>query len=122
MIFSVIDEYNEQQLVNVLHVARVSCTKGTTRACIHLANGQWIRTIHSIEQISAQIDSVFRRTCEWLRFMGLQQYEVDNDGINRSEQVRIESLTLPFDSAAAAEAAVQDHADRQTLESGGWRS
>ena len=97
MIFSVIDEHNEQQLINVLHVVRVSCSKGVNRACIHLANGQWIKTIHSIGEVQTQIDSIFKRTCEWLRFMSLQSYEVDDKAIDLSNTVRQESLRLNFD-------------------------
>lgn len=93
MIFSVIDEHDEQQLVNILHIARVSCTKGTNRACIHLVNGQWIKTIHSIREVSEQVDGVFTRTCQWLRFTALQAHEVDEPAMARSEAIRIESMT-----------------------------
>ena len=132
MIFSVIDEHDEQQLVNVLHIARVSCSKGANRACIHLVNGQWIKTIHSIKEITTQIDGVFKRTCEWLRFNGLQAHEVDNDAIDRATAIHEESLSFQFpidktdeyDSRDAHNAvvAVQHHIERQAPQVvGAWK-
>jgi hypothetical protein len=95
MIFSVIDEHDEQQLINVLHVARVSCSKGANRACIHLANGQFVKTIHSIGEVSTQIDGIFKRTCQWLRYLSLISGELDEEAITRSEAIHQESLQFP---------------------------
>lgn len=88
MFFSIVDEHGEQQLINALHVMRVSNNNGAKRACLHMVGGAWVKTQMNVRELSDVIDSVFIRGAQYMRFLAALD----------EEQKAVEAMHIAMDA------------------------